>query len=667
MSHDRLARTGPRSALHAFCVLVVSCGLSACDPPWSSTSVDDVDASAAAKPGAPSQKSARAVTPAATSFASAAKEEPSVVDENPPMPFEVELTPLESAGLPEGNAELAIRYENAEQLGDTVDFTVDERQYRLKRDGKDPKRFASLIDFDFDGFLEEQKTRVEQIAKAEEKIVPIFDGREMVAEKEFGFIDPRIVEEARARSLPISIRDIDIRPPLLPGMTPDKTLMVTDLSVVEDPTRTFDVCGNVGDPNGAWTFNTLMTQMANEPATGINAAEMVEDWLVSWETTHTINSFQIPARSRIRSLVIDPWPRDSDGRLDLAQSPMRLLGIVNRLDLRRSLMATSGYGGANGIPIDAGQGRFVFGVVNRNDEGGCSMMEFTVILEYKVPIRQCTNIRNYANQWVALRNLTLGSPQYNAALQSITDQFTSSGAGGDKPNGSAIGQIRTNEIALTGYDIPIDIDPTPGQLGRAAAQRGRWELREFHLQSDGMLHTVSTENTPHHSWANTSLLANFINSGTTTVPLTYLGQPFLTGSTLNFSIADSAVWNAPGVDHQKRHQFSLGTCSACHGGETRDNGHPSPPVTDLRDDTKFVHITPRQFNVESELSKFLVGRGTSFAPNVFQKDDPIFATPRRTFGDLRRRRNDLASLSVQSCRSTAILQEALFRPMSDPH
>jgi len=666
MSHDRLARGGPRNVLHAFCVLVVSCGLSACDPPWSAARAEKAKAPASS---AESEFSPPSSTRApATSFNASAKEEPAAVDENPPLPFEVELTPLESAGLPEGNAELAIRYENAETLGDTVVFAIDKREYRLKRDAKDPKRFASLIDFDFDRFVEEQKARKELIAETKEKTTLQFDGRELVKETDFGFIAPEVVEEARARMAPISIRAIDIQFPPLPGMTPDKTLMITDLSVVQDPTRTFDLCGNVGDPDGAWTFKTLMTEMANESSTGVNPAEFVEDWLLSWDVAHTINTFPVPARSRIRTLVLDPWPRDADGRLDLNQSPMRLLSIVNRVDLRSTLMGSSPYGGANGIPTDAGEGRFVFGVVNRNNNGGCSKMDFTVILEYGVPIEQCGLIRNYANEWVGLRNLTLGSPAYNAALQAITDQFTSAGADSTKPNGSAINQIRTNEVALTGYGLSTDPGPIPEPLGRAAIpQSGRWELREFELLEDGMLHIVSTENTPHHTLNNTSLLTSVINSSVTPFPTTHLGQPFLTGSTLYSSTADAAVWKAPGVINQNRHLFSLNTCNACHGGETRDNGHPAAVPADPTQDTKFVHITPRDFNVQSELSKFLRGRGTLAAPTTFLKDDPIFLTPRRSFGDLRRRRTDLAGLSVQSCTATGILQEALFRPMREVH
>ncbi len=175
-----------------------------------------------------------------------------------------------------------------------------------------------------------------------------------------------------------------------------------------------------------------------------------------------------------------------------------------------------------------------------------------------------------------------------------------------------------------------------------------------------MLHIVSTKNTPHHRHNNTPLLANYINSGMTTVPLTWLDKPFLTGSNFNFSVADSAVWNAPGVDNTKRHKMSFGTCNACHGGETRDN-------LNLPQDTQFVHITPRNIGVESTLSKFLIGNGSLSAPSVFDKPDPIVNSIVRPFGDLVRRQTDLANLSVQSCRATGFLQEAMFRNLRMEH
>jgi hypothetical protein len=676
MSHDHLACASPRSALNAFCVLVLSCGLSACDPPSTAELADKTDASpASAEADISPSASTRAFVPSASSVAASGKEEaPPDVDENPPLASEIELTPREKEGNPEGNAELAVRYENAETLGDAVEFVIDKREYLLKRDSKDPKKFVSMIDFDFDLFAEEQENRRRQIAEAKATKFPVFDGRELIREEAFEFIDPRFLQEAREKSLPISIRQSLIAlPPPPPGLDPARTLMITDLSVVQDPTRTFDICGNVGDPNGAWTFKTLMTEMANNSATGVDPADFVEDWLQSWNTSHTINTFPVPARTNINTLVLNPWPRDANGKLDLDQSPMRLLAIVNRVDLRSSSARSTSYGGSSGIPVTAGEGRFVFGVVNRNNNGGCSKMEFTVILEYGVPIHQCTAIRSYAQQWLGLGNITLGNAAFNPALQAITDQFTLAGAGGTKPNGSAINQIRTNEIALAGYGGGIEIEPVAARSSLAATPIGRpWELREFHLQDDSMLHIVSTKNTPHHSHNNTALLASFINSGNSTVPLTWLGVPFLTGSTFNFSVADSAVWKAPGVvSNQRRHNFSLNTCNACHGGETRYNGKPvvSFPAGSTPE-INFVHITPRNFNVQSDLSKFLTGTGTLSAPSTFLKGDPIMPSPSyttRLFGDVLRRQIDLNAMSNHNCVATGTLQQVLFRPVVAAH
>ena len=683
MSHDHLACARPRSVLNAFCVLVLSCGLSACDPPATAELAHKTDASpASTKADMSPPASMRAFVPSAASVVASGKEDvPPEVDENPPLASEVELTPREREGNPEGNAELAVSYENAEALGDTVVFAIDKREYLLKRDSKNPKKFTSLIDFDFDLFAEEQESRRQQIVEAKATKFPVFEGRELVAESEFEFIDPETLRTARERSLPIAIRQSMISFPISLLHSPAKTLMITDLSVVQDPTRTFDICGNVGDPNGAWTFKTLMTEMANQSATYVDPADFVENWLQSWNTSHTINTFPIPARTKMNNLVLNPWPRDANGRLDLDQSPMRLLAIVNRLDLRSSSTGSSSYGGSGGIPVNAGEGRFVFGVVNRNNNGGCSKMEFTVILEYQVPINQCTAIRSYAQEWRNLGNITLGSAAFNPALQAITDQFTLAGAGGTKPNGSAIKQIRTNEIALAGgYGAPIDLDPASDRLRRAAMPSGApWELREFHLQSDHMLHIVSTKNTPHHTRNNTAQLASYINSnalsiinGTNTVPTFWASQPFLTGSTFNISVLDSAVWKAPGIlDAEARHKFSLGTCNSCHAGETRYNGKPivsfpmgSTPETD------FVHITPRDINVQSYLSKFLTGMGTLAAPSTFLKGDPAMSATSyttRSFGDLLRRQSDLAAMSAHSCTSTALLQEAMFRQLSNAH
>ena len=216
MSYDRFSCIRPRSALKALSVLVLSCGLSACDPPWSAKQSEKSDASMASA-GAKSspQASSRALLSSISPSIAAAKEEaPREINENQPIASKVELTPREQEGNPDGNAELAVIYENAETLGDTVGFVIDKREYSLKRDPKDPKKFVSLIDFDFDLFEEEQENRRQQIAKAKATKFPVFKGRELVAENEFEFIDAQFLKEAREKSLSISIHQSLIAMPL---------------------------------------------------------------------------------------------------------------------------------------------------------------------------------------------------------------------------------------------------------------------------------------------------------------------------------------------------------------------------------------------------------------------------------------------------------------------
>ena len=93
-----------------------------------------------------------------------------------------------------------------------------------------------------------------------------------------------------------------------------------------------------------------------------------------------------------------------------------------------------------------------------------------VIFEFGInkPIRSTCDVKKtWAQQWVALKDLTIGSSEYNQALQKITDQYTLCGTNPNKPNQSSLDQLRTNEIALS-----------PGSPGE-------WEMREFILDPGG--------------------------------------------------------------------------------------------------------------------------------------------------------------------------------------
>lgn len=137
------------------------------------------------------------------------------------------------------------------------------------------------------------------------------------------------------------------------------------------------------DPrDGAWHFGRLMAQMSGT----VPPEVFVRNWLAHWETHQVVNGFTVPARPFITQGVIGPWPKHPDGRLDLTKAPLRLLAIVNRLDLRDLSLGS------------AGEGRFVFGVLDANG----NPTQFTVILEYDLPTQTQADVLTWARRWHAL-------------------------------------------------------------------------------------------------------------------------------------------------------------------------------------------------------------------------------------------------------------------------
>ncbi|RZI81532.1 MAG: hypothetical protein EOP38_18985 [Rubrivivax sp.] len=402
----------------------------------------------------------------------------------------------------------------------------------------------------------------------------------------------------------------------------DQELMITHLDVVNDPARTNDPGrANAVPHRGAWTFANLIEQMV--PATPSNpqlaidaAADMVEAMFSTWKdpttnpgiTPNVVNGFTLAPRDDlangrgVRAAVLNAWPRLANNKLDLTRAPLRLLAIVNRLDQR------------NLEKGQAGEGRFVFGVLTSDG----FELPFTLILEYKLPAVTDADVRIWARDWHALGTLPVGSPNYNDALQGLTDRFTARGAAVGTVNGSALNQLRTNEIAL---NFP-------------------WELRQFELakNADGstrlkpapvaLTPDIAKFNNPGD--ANSALLVNYINSKATDILAEKHTMPLTIGSSSTNFVAGAArnnpdVWNPPlgNTAHPDlRHKFAVNTCNGCHSGpETRTSN--------------FLHVANRGINNTAQLSKFLTG--LVLADNF---RDPISNAP-RTFNDLGRRQTDM--------------------------
>lgn len=399
-------------------------------------------------------------------------------------------------------------------------------------------------------------------------------------------------------------------------------LMITDLGVVEDPERTTG--------SGAWTFGALMTNLANRGATGIDPAEFTRRWLKSWEEDQTINSFKVANRKTgLETKILNAWQAASGGAgkpLDLTKAPFRLLAIGSRLDLRNNLVLGAERIGGGG----AGEARFVFCAVDA--AGGDKPLPFTVIFEYQVKRKNFRDVREWAEQWYALKDLPLGTSRYKQALQRITDQFAGPGTDPESPpNKSALSQLRTNEIALG----------------------APWEIREFRLDvnSAGYLRQVTTKQTPDRSFNDAAVLAAYVNGSQADilarehgVPVEFPpGKAFLSGSALT---DPDAAWKAPGIARpEARHLLSFGTCSGCHAGET----FPKFPGAgdDLTLDQQpfhFTHVRPRMAGKEARLSPFLTGKDKD--GNPYELLDPVDGVTKRNFGggDLTGRAHDLVGL-----------------------
>lgn len=388
-----------------------------------------------------------------------------------------------------------------------------------------------------------------------------------------------------------------------------RELMITDLSVIDEPCRTSWTrpCGG-GAPRGIWTFGGLMMRMAGT----VPPSLFVADWLHSFEVPNLVNGFPVPPRPGIRPAIIDPWlvasgcaagsPVMACATLDLTKAPFRLLGIVNRSDL-----SGPGFGATQ-----RGQSRFVFGATANGDPDLGPGILFTVIFEFDNPSQLGGAPRSdfdWVQSYHALSNAAvlgpIGSPGYLATLQSILDPITNPGAEPGNPNfGNAIATVRTNEIAFGG---PL------------------WKMREYQLKGTGAginafrLRLDPLDQTPDDSLNLSAPLDGFLDSSSASGALaafTYaLPVPGFQGGESSAPLPGPIGWwdhtAATPLTPLERHHFGFGSCNGCHRGETN---------------TAFTHLAPRNPGAPTLLSPFL---GTPTIPGaggnpavVFNVNDP---------------------------------------------
>ena len=443
-----------------------------------------------------------------------------------------------------------------------------------------------------------------------------FDGHELV---EYASRPPMSSADLAAG------RDVSVTP-LSTAPTPadfqrevEQSLFITDSAVIDDPFRTNNGC-NSGAPDGVWTFEHLMRQLAGDQ----DPEQFVQHWLDQLADgvpgSPFTNGYAYGGNA-IASALRAQWPRVG-GELDLAHAPFKLLAIVPRLDLRRK-PSSVGYNG-NGA---GGELRFVFGAT---EPVSCNALDFTVIFEYGVDLRDCRAQRAWADEWIALQGLDLVGDYatYAQALEALTLQVTEAGAAPGRIHGSALNQLRTNV---------------------QAGPQGAWFLREFHLEDTGNLEAGTVASTPANVFRTTAtsfLEAFFLLPLTDPVPLTitdgnnqtsaFLGAEAIVEFGLN------APWGSPSSPAPTRHLRAIDTCSGCHGRETLSQ-------TDINPTFRAHMVNPLGNATDANfLSTFLVGDAYPDPTAPHLHADPVDQTPRQFF-DLLRRRNDLLAVSTQLC------------------
>ena len=342
-----------------------------------------------------------------------------------------------------------------------------------------------------------------------------------------------------------------------------KELIVVEPSVLGDA-RSQNATG------GAWSFRHAIEAMVPD---GTSPSDFVMKWLTEWVTLTELNGFPLDRKFEERNFemnrrVICPWLHSTPANacnddcstcasktLDLSLAPFRLIAIANRMDLREKPDAAG----------PAGEGRLIFALTDTTaDKPTAVPRPMTVNFEYRLP--NTLSLKGWGEAWHALGDSKAFDEPYRVALQAITDRYSSRGADPARPNGSSLAQLRTNESFLNWI----------------------WQLREFHLDSDG-LHLSTVKNTPSESFNGSSALVSFIKANSANV---LKGTHVVPESMLGGSIDELLVtWAAPGIDEPTRKAFAKETCNGCHVQET------------VSIDTAF-HVSPFKVGVD-KVSPFL--------------------------------------------------------------
>jgi hypothetical protein len=525
-----------------------------------------------------------------------------------PVASKVFLQRLQSDSCKEkGNFKLFVQYPADEYSKDSLAFLHEGNILLLRDNGVFPdikandQEYACMIRFDTTELKKLYSNDVIARMGATDVDLVEFDGREVVKSVRTAAnkLDARIDFNALLiKGERVEVKNIF---PALDNIR-NKSLYIIDLTVVEDKTRTLLANPATSNPDGAWTFNKIMQNLANTAATGISTEDFTLQWLQTWlKPGNTVNGDVLTVKNGITPFI-NAWKQPGTQKLDMRRSPFKLLAIVNRLDLMENpAYGTSGNGG---------ELRFVFGLMQNNNPVSC-----VIIFEFGVN-KKGKELQDYAAKWAKLSTLTVGTAPYNSLLQEITDDITAAGKNPVKPNGSNLNQLRTDEIAFG----------------------GSWELREFNINATThLLNNVTIKQEPAGKFnsdpAMKTMLHNFalqqeknIEKNRYSIPEKFSGNNMLAGFS---QFPNSGVWgDAQGQfikSNKARFVISINTCSGCHLNEVQTPG--------------FLHDRETAFGAVTSLSGFI--RGKNISKPLGTNNEHLEITDirgiKRSFNDLARR------------------------------
>lgn len=318
-----------------------------------------------------------------------------------------------------------------------------------------------------------------------------------------------------------------------------KELLIIEPSVVQDPRADN---ARTGAP---WSFHTQLLRVAG---TEDAAARTASSWLQQWQTRTDVpvgtaygnEKVPVTPRPSVDAVVMCPWLQmdpnnrcDADctscarRRLPLDSAPVRLLAIVNRMDVATADDECAG---------DLGELRFVYTFVQPRTG---APLPFTVIFEYALG---SGNRPAWARAWHSLGAQPFGAP-FNERLEALLAGRLAE---------ARLARVLSNEVAL-GDSLGLP-----------------WELRQFvpALGDDGVVSMTQTpvSTTPRLSLSGTTELATYLRdnaAATTQLPTGWVA------ATAPLPTADW-TWAAPGADPARLRTFSQQTCNGCHGGRGTD-------------------------------------------------------------------------------------------------